>query len=244
MHCHVNWNPSFFLHLVTLTRLCLHQPFLLCLMTMMMTVHDEVMPVPLSAHDAMNMQAINDSCLFIDIKITATLFYNTGLLWLNAHPLASKSWNDQFLIPIPIHASLCQSMSSCLHFLQNVLSPFGTHWCIIDSFSLLNTLKTYISLYFLPMTGFSPSVEEGKSPSRVCQASMWAPWFVVLYHWTAFWPQHLVPLSLLHPTFCKPDIHINDTNTQLVEVWSAQKHRSIIDCINQPAAEFELSCTH
>ena len=141
-------------------------------MMTMTTAHDEVTPVPLSAHNTMNTRAINDSHLFVNIKITATLFYNTGLLWLNVHPLASKSRNDQFPIPIPICASLCQSTSGSLHFLQNIPSPFGTCRCIIDSFSPSNTLKTYVPLYSLPTTGFSPSVEEGKSPSRVCQASM------------------------------------------------------------------------
>ena len=120
----------------------------------------------------------------------------------------TSSWY-QFLF---VHPS-AKAQSSSLHFLQNVLSPFGTCQHIINSFSLSNTLKTYVSLYSLPTTGFLPSVEE----SRVCQASMWVPQFVVLYHlWTAFWPQHLVPLSLLHPTFHEPDI---TSTTLILDLW-------------------------
>ena len=163
--------PSFFLHLATSTRPRPHQPFLLRLMTMM-TVHDEVTPLPgplpLPIHDATNMRAIvlTPSPSFslssaLTLALACILPHTPDNFTETGTCLARKSRNGQFPIPIGTRASLYQSTSSSSHLLQNVPSPSGTRRRIDDSLSLSNTPKTYAPSHSLPTTGFLPSAEKG-----------------------------------------------------------------------------------
>ena len=195
----------------------------------------------------------NDGRLLVDIDVTVTPWFNTGLLWSNNHlfVVSDEKIKDFYAStgskvsewPVPDTNSL-SSIALPKHegFFASSAIRTITFWEISTHNQLPLTVQhpeDIRSIAFSPDDRILAIGGGGKiTLSTVSTVSCWAISSLNSFLAPAFSPS-ISPTSYFPRTRHSNRRHY----TRLVEARSARRRRSVIDCVDQPVAESEPSST-